>query len=50
MMEAGRQACNQMLQAISEFSEAVLIQANKFPDITYKIEKRDIEQSQRWNN
>ena len=49
-MEAGRQACNQMLQAVSDFSAAVLAQANKFPDIAYKIEKRDVEQAQRWSN
>ena len=49
-MEAGRQACNQMLQAVSDFSSAVLTQANKFPDIAYKIEKRDVEQAQRWSN
>ena len=48
-MEAG-QACNQMLQAVSDFSSAVLTQANKFPDIAYKIEKRDVEQAQRWSN
>ena len=49
-MEAGCQACNQMLQAISDFSSAVLTQANKFPEIAAKIEKRDIEQAQRWSN
>ena len=49
-MEAGRQVCNQMLQAVSDFSAAVLAQANKFPDIGYKIEKRDVEQAQRWSN
>ena len=49
-MEAGRQACNQMLQAVSDFCAAVLTQANKFPDIAYKIEKRDVEQAQRWSN
>lgn len=49
-MEAGRQACNQMLHAVSDFSAAVLAQANKFPDIAYKIEKRDVEQAQRWSN
>lgn len=48
-MEAGRQAFNQMLQAVSDFSAAVLTQANKFPDIAYKIEKRDVEQAQRWS-
>ena len=49
-MEAGRQACNQMLQAISDFSAAVLIQANKFPDIAAKIEKSDIEEAKRWES
>ena len=48
-MEAGRQVCNEMLQAVSDFSAAVLTQANKFPDIAYKIEKRDVEQAQRWS-
>lgn len=47
-MEAGRQACNQMLQAVSDFSSAVLIQANKIPEIAAKIEKRDIEEAKRW--
>ena len=46
-MEAGRQACNQMLQA---FSSAVLIQANKIPEIAAKIEKRDIEEAKRWES
>ena len=49
-MEAGRQACNQMLQAVSDFSSAVLIQANKIPEIAAKIEKRDIEEAQRWES
>ena len=49
-MEAGRQACNQMLQAVSDFSSAVLTQANKFPEIAEKIEKRDIEQAKRWES
>ena len=49
-MEAGRQACNQMLQAISDFSSAVLIQANKIPEIAAKIEKRDIEEAKRWES
>lgn len=49
-MEAGRQACNQMLQAVSDFSSAVLTQANKFPDIAAKIEKRDIEEAKRWES
>lgn len=49
-MESGRQVANQMLQAVSDFSEAVLIQANKFPEIAHKIEKRDIEEAQRWRS
>ena len=49
-MEAGRQACNQMLQAVSDFSSAVLIQANKIPEIAAKIEKRDIEEANRWES
>jgi len=49
-MEAGRQACNQMLQAVSDFSSAVLIQTNKIPEIAAKIEKRDIEEAKRWES
>lgn len=49
-MEAGRQACNQMLQAVSDFSSAVLTQANKFPEIATKIEKLDVEQAKRWES
>lgn len=49
-MEAGRQTCNQMLQAVSDFSSAVLTQANKFPEIAHRIEKRDIEQAKRWSH
>ena len=49
-MEAGRLACNQMLQAVSDFSSAVLIQANKIPEIAAKIEKRDIEEAKRWES
>ena len=49
-MEAGRQACNQMLQAVSDFSSAVLIQANKIPEIAAKIEKRDIEEAKLWES
>lgn len=49
-MEAGRQVCNQMLQAVSDFSSAVLIQANKIPEIAAKIEKRDREEAKRWES
>lgn len=48
-MENGKEVTNSVLQAISEFSQAVLIQANKIPQIAAVIEKRDIEESQRWN-
>lgn len=49
-MESGRQVSNQMLQAVSDFSQAVLTQANKFPQIAPKLEKRDIEEAQRWRS
>lgn len=49
-IESGKQVTNSVLQAISDFSQAVLIQANKFPQIAAVIEKRDIEESQRWNH
>lgn len=49
-MENGKEVTNSVLQAISEFSQAVLIQANKFPQIAAVIENRDIEESQRWNH
>ena len=49
-MESGRQVSNQMLQAVSDFSQAVLIQANKFPQIAAKLEKRDREEAQRWRS
>lgn len=49
-MEPARQTTNQMLTAISDFSAAVLIQADKFPEIAQKIEKRDIEEAGRWGN
>lgn len=49
-MENGKEVANSVLQAISEFSQAVLIQANKIPQIAALIEKRDIEESQRWSH
>ena len=36
-MEAGRQACNQMLQAVGDFSSAVLTQANNFQKLLQKL-------------
>ena len=41
-IERGRQVSSQMLQAVSDFNQAVLIQVNKFPQIAAKLEKRDI--------
>ncbi|HEL1093649.1 TPA: TIGR04197 family type VII secretion effector [Streptococcus equi subsp. zooepidemicus] len=49
-MEKGRQVSNQLLQAVSDFSQAVLIQANKFPQLAAKLEKRDLEEATRWGN
>lgn len=49
-MENGKKVTNQMLEAVGNFSEAVLVQANKFPQIAEKIEKRDVEQAQRWRS
>jgi len=49
-MENGKEVTNQMLEAVGKFSEAVLIQANKFPQIAETMEKRDIEQAQRWRS
>ncbi|HEL0667770.1 TPA: TIGR04197 family type VII secretion effector [Streptococcus equi subsp. zooepidemicus] len=49
-MEKGRQVSNQLLQAVSDFSQAVLIQANKFPQLAAKLEKRDLEEVTRWGN
>lgn len=48
-MENGRQISNQLLQAVSDFSQAVLIQANKFPQIAATIEKRDVDEASRWS-
>ena len=49
-MENGKEVTNQMLEAVGKFSEAVLIQANKFPQIAAVLEKRDVEQAQRWES
>ncbi|HEL1192273.1 TPA: TIGR04197 family type VII secretion effector [Streptococcus equi subsp. zooepidemicus] len=46
-IEKGRQVSNQLLQAVSDFSQAVLIQANKFPQLAAKLEKRDLEEATR---
>ena len=49
-MEKGKEVNNHLLQAVGKFSEAILIQANKFPQIAAVLEKRDVEQAQRWEN
>ena len=49
-MEKGKEVNNHLLQAVGNFSEAVLIQANKFPQIAAVLEKRDVEQAQRWES
>jgi hypothetical protein len=47
-MQAAKDCANNMLQAISAFSQAVLDQANKFPALAEKIETRDIADATRW--
>ena len=47
-MDAGRDVTNQMLQAITRFCAAVLVQANKFPELASSIEKRDVADADRW--
>lgn len=49
-MENGRLVTNQMLNSISQFSAAVLVQAEKIPEIANKLEKRDFEESKRWRS
>lgn len=47
-MEQARQTTNQMLEAVSKFTEATLLQANKFPKIADALAKRDVETAKRW--
>ncbi|MDR1017398.1 MAG: TIGR04197 family type VII secretion effector [Lachnospiraceae bacterium] len=47
-MVAAKDTANNLLDAISDFVSVVLEQANKFPEIARKIEKRDIEDKNRW--
>ncbi len=49
-MEKGKEVNNHLLLSEGKFSEAVLIQANKFPQIAAVFEKRDVEQAQRWES
>jgi len=48
-MIAGMETANQMLECMSHFISVILGQANKFPALAAKIEKRDIEDGQRWD-
>jgi len=41
---------NKMLKCFSDFCVAILGQANKFPELAAKIEKRDEEEAKRWEN
>jgi hypothetical protein len=47
-MTAGRQTTNLMLNSITKFADAVLGQANKFPELAATIEERDVSDAQRW--
>jgi hypothetical protein len=47
-MEAAKDCANNMMQAMSDFSEAILGQAKKFPALAEKIETRDITDANRW--
>ncbi|MDR1018561.1 MAG: TIGR04197 family type VII secretion effector [Lachnospiraceae bacterium] len=47
-MVVAKDTVNNVLDAISDFASVVLEQANKFPEIAHKIEKRDIEDKNRW--
>lgn len=47
-MDAGRDVANQLFQTITRFCAAVLVQANKFPELASSIEKRDVADADRW--
>jgi hypothetical protein len=47
-MDAGREVVNQMFATVSRFCAAVLVQANKFPELAASIEKRDVADAERW--
>ena len=47
-MDAGRDVTNRMFQTVSRFCAAVLVQANKFPELASSIEKRDVADADRW--
>lgn len=47
-MENGKRISNKMMQGISEYVEAILIQAKKVPQIAESIENLDIETAKKW--
>lgn len=48
-MENGKRISNKMLQGISEYVEAILIQAKKVPQIAESMENLDIETAKKWD-
>lgn len=49
-MANGLQTANQLIQAVSQFGQAVVIQAEKFPEIATEFERRDAEEAMVWEN
>lgn len=47
-MECGKLVANQMLDSLISFSEVVLEQANKFPQISAVLGEKDVDLAQRW--
>ena len=49
-MIAGQGLANQLMNNTSKVVSCVLSQANKFPELAYAIEERDIVESQRFKS
>lgn len=49
-MANGLQTANQLIQAVSQFGQAVVIQAEKLPEIAAEFERRDAEEAMVWEN
>lgn len=47
-MESMRNVTNQMLDSVSDLVNATLGQANKFPELAYRIEERDHADAEGW--
>jgi hypothetical protein len=47
-METAKNVANQMLNSISDLVAATLGQANKFPELAYRIEERDQADARGW--